>query len=199
MIKTIILDLGGVFLNRGIWKFWDYAGDRFGIGFEKAKDSFLKYYKEYFSGKISEEMFWKDYLSEIGIKEDWRKLKEILLDFFEPNEGMIELCKELRTNGIKLILLSDQTREWWPFLNDKFKIDSYFDSTIVSALVGVHKPDPKIYQMAVEVSGMKPEECIFVDDLEHNLEPAEKIGMKTIFFKDPKQLRGDLIRIGLIN
>lgn len=192
MIKAVISDLGGVFLNRGIWKFWGYLEGKFGIGAEKAKNSFLKFYKPYFSGDISEEEFWNKFLLDIELKEDWLGLRAMLLDFFEPNGGMIELYKELRKDGKKLILLSDQTKEWWPFLNNKFKIESYFDSTIVSALVGINKPDPKIYEIAVEASGVKPEECIFIDDLEHNLEPAEKMGIKTILFEDSDQLKREL-------
>lgn len=198
MIKTIISDLGGVFLNRGIWKFWSYLEAKFEIESEKAKNSFLRYYKPYFSGEISEEDFWTKFLSDIELKEDWLGLRAMLLDFFEPNEGMPELYKELREDGKKLVLLSDQTKEWWPFLNNKFEIESYFDSTIVSALVGVNKPNPKIYQIAIEASGFKPEECLFIDDLEHNLEPAEKIGMKTILFKDSAQLKKQFIDMGII-
>lgn len=207
MIKAVISDLGGVFLNRGIWKFWDYLENEFGVDSEKAKNSFLKYYKSYFSGVISEEEFWEDFLDDVGLKEDWQKIRTILLNFFEPNEGMIELYRELRASGIKFILLSDQTKEWWPFLNNKFGIESYFDSTIVSALLGINKPNPslginepkpKIYQIAIEASGAKPEECIFVDDMEHNLEPAKKMGTKTILFEDSEQLRKEFILLGII-
>jgi putative hydrolase of the HAD superfamily len=192
MIKVIISDLGGVFLNRGIWKFWNYLESEFAIPFEQSKNSFLKYYKPYFSGEISEEEFWNKFLDDVELKEDWLELRSKLLDFFEPTEGMIELYKGLREKGKKLILLSDQTKEWWAFLNTKFQIESYFDSTIVSALVGINKPDPHIYQLAVEASDSKPDECLFVDDLEHNLKPASDMGIKTILFENPEQLKIEL-------
>jgi epoxide hydrolase-like predicted phosphatase len=194
MIKVIISDLGGVFLNRGIWKFWDYLEGEFEIQFEQGKNSFLKYYKSYFSGEISEEEFWDKFLTDIELEENWMGLRSILLNFFEPNEGMIELYKRLRSTGVKLILLSDQTKEWWVFLNNKFEIESHFDSTIVSALVGVNKPDPKIYQLAFEASNSKPEECLFIDDLEHNLIPARDMGIQTILFENSEQLKNELYK-----
>ena len=199
MIKTIISDLGGVFLNRGIWKFWEYTEKEYGIPQDVSKEAFLKYYKLYFSGKITEEEFWKDFLIDTKLNEDWHKLREILLNLFEPNKEVVEVYEQLRENGKKLVLLSDQTKEWWPFLNDKFKIESHFDKTIVSALIGINKPDLKLYEMAVEISKTKPEECLFIDDLKHNLEPAEKMGIKTIFFENPQQLKEKLIEMHLIN
>jgi len=199
MIKAVISDLGGVFLNRGIWKFWYYVEKEYGISFEKVKSSFLRHYKPYFSGEISEEDFWNRFLNEIKLKEDWLELRSILLDFFEPNNGIIELYKKLRGKGIRLVLLSDQTKEWWPFLDNKYEIESYFDKTIVSALIGVNKPDPKIYQLALEASEAKPEECVFIDDLKHNLKPAERLGMKTVFYyKDTEQLKKELASFGVI-
>lgn len=197
-IKAIISDLGGVFLNRGIWIFWSYLEKEFHIDSEKAKNSFLKYYKPYFSGQIPEEEFWGSLLEEIGLKEDWLELRSKLLDFFEVNEDVAKLYKKLRESGKKMVLLSDQTKEWWPFLNNKLGIESYFDDTIVSALVGVNKPDPKIYQLALEASGVKAEECIFIDDLESNLAPAEKIGIKTVLFESSEQLEKDLIRLEVL-
>lgn len=83
-------------------------------------------------------------------------------------------------------------------MNNKYQIESYFDTTIVSALIGVNKPDPKIYQLALEASEVKTEECFFIDDLEHNLKPAEDLGMKTILYKDTEELKKDLISLGVI-
>lgn len=198
MIKAVISDLGGVFLNRGIWKFWSYLESQFGIDSKKATSIFLENYNSYFSGEISEEEFWNKLLKGIDLKEDWLRLRSTLLDFFEPNEGMIDLYKELREKGIRLVLLSDQTKEWWPFLNKKYDIESYFDKTIVSALIGVNKPDSKIYQLALEASEVNAEECVFIDDLEHNLKPANKLGMKTIFYKDIEQLKKELGSLGVL-
>lgn len=46
-------------------------------------------------------------MSEVKLKKDWLELRSILLEFFEPNDGMIDLYKQLREKGIRLVLLSD--------------------------------------------------------------------------------------------
>jgi len=195
MIKTIISDLGGVFLNRGLWLFWDYLFAEYGIPVEKSKKAFLTDYKPYFSGKMSELEFWENFLEKVGIKENWKILRKKLLSLYQVNIGVAELYAELRTRGVYMVLLSDQILEWWPVLESNHKISSYFDSVIVSSQIGLTKPDENIYKYVLNQVKSKPEESLFIDDLEHNLGPAKKIGMKTILFKNPIQLREELEKI----
>jgi len=75
----------------------------------------------------------------------------------------------------------------WSDLRDNLareKIDDAFDCIIISAEVGVAKPDPKIFQIALKQAGVRPNEAIFVDDFYVNIEGCEKVGMKGIHFKD---------------
>jgi HAD superfamily hydrolase (TIGR01509 family) len=55
---------------------------------------------------------------------------------------------------------------------------------IISAEVGAVKPEPKIFQIALEHFGVKPKEAVFVDDFYINIEGCEKVGIKGIHFKD---------------
>ena len=57
------------------------------------------------------------------------------------------------------------------------------------------KPEPEIYSLAVNKLEIKPEECIFVDDKEENLVPANKMGMKTVLAKNPKQIIKEVLDI----
>ncbi len=197
-IKTILFDLGGVYLNRGIWIFReDYLVKNFNVTNQQVIDVMIKkYYKPYFSGKMSEKEFWEKSLSDLDIKADWKGLREKLLGSFEPQKGMPELISKLRINH-RVGLLSDQTKEWWPYLDKKYDISENFDFTIVSYKTGFHKPQTEIYKIALEESGCKPEEILFIDDLEHNLEPAKNLGMETLLFKNPNQIRGDLESFGI--
>ena len=199
MIKALIFDLGGVVLNRGLWLFRDYLTKTYGVTDEDTISIFIKrYYKPYFSGKINEEEFWRCSLKDLGIKADWAGLKQKLLDFYEPNEGMFDLLSSLKGKGYKTVLLSDQTKEWWPYLNKKYNIEPHFDYCIISAKVGVHKPDERIYRIALEKSQTSAENSVFIDDLEKNLVPARKLGVKTILYKDTEQLKKELISLGIL-
>lgn len=191
-IKTLVSDLGGVYLNRGIWLFWDYLYKTYGIPVENAKLVFLKNYKQYFSGFISEETFWINLLTEIDLKADWHDLRNILLNLFEVNSEVADLYSHLRSKGVKLVLLSDQSKEWWPYLDEKLKISQSFDYVIVSSFVGLHKPNPDIYKLALNESQSKAEESVFIDDIDYNLTPAKDLGMSTILFENHVQLEESL-------
>jgi putative hydrolase of the HAD superfamily len=64
--------------------------------------------------------------------------------------------------------------------------------------VGIRKPDEGIYKIALEVTQRQPEECLFIDDRELNLECARQLRMRTIHYQDAAQLRRDLAVNGVI-
>ena len=72
-------------------------------------------------------------------------------------------------------------------LNEAGQVMKIFDHIIESSKVGLRKPDPKIYYMSCNALGVKPEECIYLDDLGINLKPAREIGMTTIKVIDPNE------------
>jgi len=78
----------------------------------------------------------------------------------------------------------------WPFLEK-------FDGVVVSGLEKLVKPDPRIYRTFCDRYSLAPENCVFIDDSEPNIVAARKFGMKGIHFKDPAQLRAELIALGL--
>ena len=72
-------------------------------------------------------------------------------------------------------------------INEASKVMEIFDHIIESSKVGLRKPDPKIYHMSCDALGVKPEQCIYLDDLGINLKPAREIGMTTIKVIDPTE------------
>ena len=67
-----------------------------------------------------------------------------------------------------------------------------FDVVIESAVVGLRKPDPRIYRMMVEALGVDPKRCVYLDDLGVNLKPARDMGMTTIKVVDAAQAIAEL-------
>jgi putative hydrolase of the HAD superfamily len=64
------------------------------------------------------------------------------------------------------------------------EIRSLFDEVVISAEVGLHKPQPEIYLLAAERLGVAPEKCVFVDDLRENCAGAEAVGMTAVLHRD---------------
>ena len=70
-----------------------------------------------------------------------------------------------------------------------------FDAVVESSKIGVRKPEPRFYEIACELLGVRPEHCVFLDDLGINLKPAAAMGMTTIKVVDAATAIADLTRI----
>jgi putative hydrolase of the HAD superfamily len=119
---------------------------------------------------------------------DLTRLRTVYFERMEPNPTMIELVRELRGEGVRTALLTNNVREWEPLWRSKLpEIDELFEVVVDSAFVGLRKPDPAIYQLTLERLGLGAEECVFVDDLEPNCETARALGMLAVRFESPGQ------------
>jgi len=94
--------------------------------------------------------------------------------------------------------LSDNVKERVEKLNKEHDFISWFEDGVFSHEVGVRKPNPKIYRIALQKAGVRANEAIFIDDIPQFLQPAAKMGMKTILFTNSGDLRKKLLRF-LIN
>jgi putative hydrolase of the HAD superfamily len=72
------------------------------------------------------------------------------------------------------------------------EIMEMFDVMIESSKIGIRKPDPRIYQMMCEQLGVKPDACVYIDDLGGNLKPARAMGMTTIKVQSGPQAIAEL-------
>lgn len=92
----------------------------------------------------------------------------------------ITILKEL-SKKYKLGIIANQTMGTQQRIND-WNIGEYFDVVIASAEVGCSKPDLRIFNLALEQAGCKPEETVMIGDrLDNDIIPAKQIGMKTVW------------------
>jgi putative hydrolase of the HAD superfamily len=92
---------------------------------------------------------------------------------FLPVEPMYDALRAVRAHGVRTALLSNSwgntyPRELWAEL---------FDAVVISGEVGLRKPDEAIFRHALDTLGLEPAECVFIDDIEHNVVAAEALGM----------------------
>ncbi|GGB57418.1 hydrolase [Roseibium aquae] len=112
--------------------------------------------------------------------------------------GSVEILRALQQAGTALFAITNfsaekfaETQIRFPFLAESFR------DTIVSAQVGLLKPDARIYQLLIERNGLTPECCVFIDDSPANVEGARACGMSAIHFTEPRALCEDLRYLGL--
>ena len=140
-------------------------------------------------GEIAETEFWSRLERHAGEHLDPNRLRELFFERLEPNTPMIELVRDLRGQGIRAALLTNNVREWEPLWRAKLpEVDELFELVVDSAFVGLRKPDPAIYSLTLErLGGVAPERCVFVDDLDVNCDAARELGMTAVRFEDAGQ------------
>ncbi len=104
-------------------------------------------------------------------------LKERLFAGLEPDPPMAAAVGAARAGGIRTGLVSNS---WGESGYERDRFGDVFDAVVISAEVGMRKPDPEIYLLAAERIGVPPAECVFVDDLLHNVDGARSVGMEAI-------------------
>jgi HAD superfamily hydrolase (TIGR01509 family) len=79
----------------------------------------------------------------------------------------------------------------------EFGFDSIFDPIVISGYVGVKKPGAQIYRIMLDKLGVPAEECLFIDNNLDNVDAARALGIRAVLFENAKQLRRELLELGV--
>ena len=184
-IRAVFFDLGGVILRTEYQAPRQQLAERLGMEYDDLDrivfDSETGIQAA--TGAITSRQHWEAVVKRL--KRPMEELELIRDEFFAGDiidRDILNFLRSLRGTH-KTGLISNN----WSDLRDylaREKIIDAFDHIIISAEVGVAKPQPEIFRIALEQAGVKPEEAVFVDDFYANIEGCEKVGMKGIHFKD---------------
>jgi epoxide hydrolase-like predicted phosphatase len=133
------------------------------------------------TGTIEETEFEKRFAKRLGL-DDATDLIESLFRGMRPSEQIVAAVRAVGDRGVKTGLISNS---WSTSHYDRELLEELFDTVVISAEVGLHKPQPEIYLLAAERLVEPPERCVFVDDLRENCAGAEAVGMTAILHRDP--------------
>ena len=112
-------------------------------------------------------------------------LIERMFAHFEHQPAMSALVRRARSHGIRTALLSNSWGNTYP--RDTW--DGMFDDIVISGEVGMRKPEPEIFLLAARRLELRPAECVFIDDLELNVDGARAIGMTAILHTEYDETR----------
>jgi epoxide hydrolase-like predicted phosphatase len=135
------------------------------------------------TGAIGEGEFEERFAKLLGLDEA-TDLIESMFRGMRPCEPMVAAVRAAGERGVKTGLISNS---WSTSHYDRDMLEELFDTAVISAEVGLHKPQPEIYRLAAERLVVLPEECVFVDDLRENCSGAEAVGMTAILHRDPAE------------
>ena len=198
-VTALFWDVGGVILSNG----WDRgarqkASDKFGLDWEEMQDRHDLASPAFETGKITLDM----YLERIVFYRKRAFTREEFTDFifaqsFEFPESRAVLSSVAKSGKYLLATINNEAMELNERRIQEFHLRREFKAFFSSCYLGIRKPDEGIYKLALEVTQRKPEECLFIDDRELNLECAQQLRMRTIRFQDAAQLRRELAENGV--
>jgi epoxide hydrolase-like predicted phosphatase len=193
-VEAVIWDLGGVILRTMDLSYRERWEARFGLeAWELSKLIFGSEASRRASvGEATEEDIWDSLQDQLKLTDQERR--EIEADFFAGDEVDEKLVSFIRT--IHKVNKSGMITNAWPdirhWIQEEWKIADAFDHIVISAEVGIVKPDPRIYLLSLDALDVLPSKALFIDDFIENVEGAQAVGMHAIHFRDPEQVMEDL-------
>lgn len=101
----------------------------------------------------------------------------------KPVEGAQEFYKFVKENGYGTYILSNACNRFYGYFPKYYDLES-FDGVVVSSDVKMIKPNPEIYEYLLKTYSLKPEECLFIDDMEENIRAAGQVGIRGFVFRN---------------
>ena len=143
------------------------------------------------AGAVTEEEVARDTARRYGDESVWPLILPAIQRFPEFMRPMpaVELIPQLHAQGKKVFALSNYGLEPFARTEKRFSaIFSQMDGMVISSREKISKPEPAIYQLLCSRYGLKPEECVFIDDRPVNAEAARRVGMQAIVYTGMESL-----------
>jgi putative hydrolase of the HAD superfamily len=181
--RALVVDFGGV-LTTSIWPAFAQFCEAEGLAPDAVRELFrrdakaLGLLRQLETGELEAAEFEPRFGAVLGVAET-DGLIERLFAGLRPEEAMIEAVRRARAARIRTGLISNS---WGLGIYDRAPTE-LFDASVISGEVGLHKPQPEIFELACERLGVKPAESVFVDDLRENCVGAEAVGMTAVLHR----------------
>jgi epoxide hydrolase-like predicted phosphatase len=190
---ALLIDFGGV-LTTSVWDSFAAFCRAEGLDDDAVKRLFredpqaLADLRALEIGAMSEEEFEARFGGRLGL-QDHQHLIDSMFRGMAPLQPMVAAVGRARAEGVRTGLVSNS---WSTAHYDRELLARLFDAIVISAEVGMHKPQPEIYRLAAGRVGVEPSGCVFVDDLRENCAGAEAVGMTTVLHREATATIGRL-------
>lgn len=196
-IRVVFMDIGGVLLTNG----WGHesrqkAAKVFGFDYEEMDILHHFIYNVFEIGSISLD----EYLDTVLFNQSRDFTKDDFKQFmYEQSVELPEMLSWVKSwkkqTSLPIFALNNESMELNDYRIEKFKLHDVFNGFFSSCYLGFRKPDPRIYQTALEITRLNPKECLYFDDRPMLVDAAKKQGIHAILhedFKNTKQILENL-------
>jgi len=185
-ITTLFLDIGGVLLSNG-WQheFRVAAATKFNLDISELEKRHSLMFVTFEEDRITME----EYLNRVVFhkKRDFsaHEFRDYMFSLTTPHPEMITLIKKLKQSyGLKIVAVSNEARELNDYRIQRFGLHTFIDFFISSCFVQMRKPDTTIFKMALDTAQVRPDQVIYIDDVQLFVDVATDLGIESICHSD---------------
>jgi putative hydrolase of the HAD superfamily len=191
-ITAVIFDLGRVLVNVDTQRLWTFFFEQV-----EPKDTQRALAQimadpmmvQYSIGQLDSKAFHRQLCDNYGLTLSFAQFASRWCDIFSPIPGMDEIVKSLG-GKVRLGLLSDTDPLHWNYIKANYPLMNCFAKPTLSFEIGAMKPSRESYLAAAKNTNTEVSRCLFIDDLQNNVDGAVAAGMRAIRFENVEQLRG---------
>ena len=200
-ITTLFLDVGGVLLTDG----WDHharrrAAKNFKLQWAEMEERHRLVFETHEEGKLTfgEYLGWVVFYQKRPFTRD--QFRHFMFAQSKPYPKMIDLVAQLKVrHGLKIAVVSNESREVNAYRIRKFKLDGFVDSFISSCFVHIRKPDADIFRLALDIAQAPAQHVVYIENTPMFVQIAEGLGIRSILHTDYKSTCAKLASFGLQN
>jgi putative hydrolase of the HAD superfamily len=207
-LRTVIFDCGRVITMDQDMEYSDRMADSLGAPRTAFREAYSAERHDYDRGVIDAAEYWRRVSARLGATRlgcpisaaDLARLIELdIRSWFAINPATVEIIRELKARGYRLLMLSNMNLEGKECLLGPFRtldgLDwiALFDEVLLSCDLKLLKPEPAIYEACLALARAEPEACVFIDDTPKNVAAARALGIRGIDFTDAAALREALV------
>jgi len=198
-IRCLFLDVGGVLLTNG----WDHharrrAAKKFKLDWAEMEERHVLNFVIYETDKLTLQQYlsWVVFYQKRSFSraEFWR----FMCTQSKPYVEMIALMRQLKAKyGLKIIVLSNEARELNDYRIHRFQLVEFVDAFVSSCLVRLHKPDPAIFRLALDIAVTPAQQIVYIENTRMFVQIANDLGISGLLHTDYQSTREKLARLGL--
>ncbi len=200
MYKTIIFDIGGVIIDFSEGMYISYLSKKLGLSSRYLSAIVLPLVVEMEYGRMTLRVAEKEFSKGIMVPESRLYFVEAVRKLAKVNRNVVRFMRRLGSRYNLGIISNISHARYTEF--GKLAIDSLVGSgavkkVVASCLVGMRKPDARIYRLAIKELDAEPNETVFIDNQHENVIGAERVGIRGITFTGYHKLVSDLEKLGI--
>ena len=198
-ISALFIDIGGVLLTNG----WDHlarkrAARHFNLIWAEMDQRHRLVFETHEEGKLTLE----EYLGWVVFYEKRpftrSQFRNFMFDQSRPYPKMVQLITQLKRQlGLKVVVISNESRAVNAYRVRKFKLDQLADIFISSCFVGMRKPDVEIFRLALDLAQTPIKQVAYIDNTPMFVQIAESLGMRGILHTDYNSTYAKLLSLSL--